>query len=195
MKNKVISGELEGKFLMATPVVEKHSFFERSFIYIAHQNETEVYGYVVNKAFRNVTNVAFGDFLGVDKDILSALQTHINVHLGGPINCTNSVVFFHNCRTNAPDIMELSAKALTSENISNIKDELSKDVENLEQMILIFGCTKWSAKQFQAEIVANAWIEISYSSELVFGKQNKSKIAMDLLGFDPKTLISFVGRA
>ncbi|GHA30548.1 UPF0301 protein [Devosia pacifica] len=188
---------LEGQFLVAMPDMMDERFAE-SVIYLVGHGEDGAMGLVVNQS---VPEMEFGDVLDElnlgDPDMLIRLPDSIRgrqVVRGGPVEQGRGFV--------------LHSSDYASENTFPAANDicLTATLDILKAMafgpaprasLFALGCCGWSAGQLEEEILANGWLTVPYSRDLLFDVplHKRYTAALDSLNISRASLSSEAGHA
>ncbi|MEL7302269.1 MAG: YqgE/AlgH family protein [Pseudomonadota bacterium] len=190
---------LEGKLLIAMPVMTDPRFAQSVIFMCAHSDDGAM-GLIVNQLSDDVTFRSLISQLDMaeefDVDIPDPeTVAERRVHVGGPVDPARGFVL------HSPDYFVEGASVTVADGIC-----LTATLEVLASMaqspspkdaFLALGYAGWTAGQLEAEIQANGWLHTDATTELVFATpiEDRYRRAMDQLGIDPSFLVSTSGRA
>ena len=181
---------LTGKCLIAMPQLQDERF-ANSVIYICSHTENGAMGFVLNKKIKDFSFADLARQLPV-ANINPALP--IELHQGGPLEKVRGFVL-HSTDYIKEDTVLIDDKMAVSSSIDIITD-IAFGIGPKDSLIAL-GYASWAPKQLEQEIVANSWMVVQPSTELVFHTKDEDKWqkAMDALGIDVGRLSEFCGRA
>ena len=191
-------GYLDGKMLIAMPVMDDERF-TRSVIYICAHSAEGAMGIIVNRPARSID---FAELL-VQLDVLPKSDQirlpenaeAMRVMKGGPVETGRGFVlhssdfFIHNatlpidedvCLTATLDILKAIAQG-----------------QGPSRALLALGYAGWAPGQLESEIQSNGWLHCPADSELIFGTDSEAKYprALRKIGIDPGILSNEAGHA
>lgn len=195
-----LSGEgyLDGRLLIAMPVMEDERF-ARSVIYLCAHSSEGAMGIVVN---RDAGSIDFPELLIqlniIDKDRQIRLPDsaeNLKVLKGGPVETGRGFVLHSSdffikdatlpiddgiCLTATLDILKAIAGGTGP-----------------KQAILALGYAGWAPGQLENEIQHNGWLHCDADPDLIFGRnvEDKYKRALDKIGIDIAMLSNEAGHA
>ena len=183
------AGYLEGKLLVATPLVIG-DIFAQSVIYIFAHGADGAMGLVINKPVDSIHHTALLKQLNIQ----ASRAIDLGVFHGGPVEEHRGFVI-HSHDYNAPDTLRQShgISITTSRQIlSDIAAGTGPD-----HSMLIVGYAGWAAGQLEAEIEANSWITVDASPQLVFSSDHETKwaLAARTIGVDMGRFSFAIGHA
>ncbi|MEW6767237.1 MAG: YqgE/AlgH family protein [Pseudomonadota bacterium] len=191
-------GYLDGRLLIAMPVMDDERF-ARSVIYLCAHSSEGAMGIVVN---RDAGSIDFPELLVqlniIDKDRqirLPDAAENLKVLKGGPVETGRGFVLHSSdffikdatlpiddgiCLTATLDILKAIAGGTGP-----------------KQAILALGYAGWAPGQLENEIQHNGWLHCDADAELIFGRnvEDKYKRALDKIGIDIAMLSNEAGHA
>ena len=189
---------LDGKMLIAMPVMDDERF-ARSVIYMCAHSSEGAMGIIVNRAAGNV------DFPGLLKqlDIISASDSitlpptaeAMNVLKGGPVETGRGFVlhssdfFIKNATLAIDDGISLTATL-------DILKAIARGT-GPKHAVLALGYAGWAPGQLENEIQENGWLHCTADSDLIFGRDIDEKYdrALRKIGIDAGMLSNAAGHA
>ena len=188
--NKIDSGYLDGKLLVAMPSMGDPRFKKAVILLCAH-SESGAMGILLN---RSLDALSFDDLLE-QLDIPKAEEArHIKIHFGGPVDTERGFVvhstdLLYDTTLVIGDDMALTA---TIDMLKTIADGSGP-----ESSFLALGYSGWGPGQLEQEIQENGWLVVDPDTDIVFGSEldSKWKIAINKLGIDPSLLSGDMGHA
>jgi putative transcriptional regulator len=195
-----VSGEgyLDGRLLIAMPVMDDERF-ARSVIYLCAHSSEGAMGIVVNRA---AGSIDFPELLVqlniIDKDHqirLPDAAENLKVLKGGPVETGRGFVLHSSdffikdatlpiddgiCLTATLDILKAIASGMGP-----------------KQAILALGYAGWAPGQLENEIQHNGWLHCDADPDLIFGRnvEDKYQRALDKIGIDIAMLSNEAGHA
>ena len=164
------AGYLEGKLLVATPLV-MGDVFEQSVIYIFAHNSDGAMGLVINKPVDTIHNTALLKQL----DINIHQESDMGVFHGGPVDEHRGFVVHSQDYYSPETLIKKNGICITTSR------QILKDVaqgKGPDHKMLVVGYAGWNAGQLQAEIEANSWITVDATPQLVFSDDHETKWAL-----------------
>lgn len=198
--DREISGQgyLDGRLLIAMPVMDDERF-ARSVIYLCAHSSEGAMGIVVN---RDAGSIDFPDLLVqlniIDKDHqirLPDAAEHLKVLKGGPVETGRGFVlhssdfFIKDATLPIDDGICLTATLDILKAIASGKGP--------KQAILALGYAGWAPGQLENEIQHNGWLHCDADPDLIFGRniEDKYQRALDKIGIDIAMLSNEAGHA
>lgn len=174
-----------GKLLVATPGIDKNSFFSKSLIYIISNNNEGTIGIVVNQPIKNIEANDLFKALGLD----IKLEQKIPIHLGGPNDAERGFILHS---SEAKNLNEAQSKLSISSNFESMTNLLSSKKAN--KTLFALGYSGWEYGQLEKEIKNNDWLLIPFCEQLIFAQDNNLKWqkAMSSIGINPALLTSAI---
>lgn len=154
---------LVGKFLIATPNLDKDPFFARKIVYILLHNEEGCMGVVINNIASNITLETVIKLLGVSAE--SDYARNKFVYIGGPVECECGIVL-HTDDYRDNILIETPNSILVSSD-SEILKKIASGIGPAKNMFFL-GYTGWDVGQVEEEIKNNDWLMLPYSEEFLF---------------------------
>lgn len=181
---------LEGKLLIATPIVQE-SCFSRSVIYLCSHSQSGAMGVIVNYPVENIRIHDIYEQLELETGTHSQSMA---VHFGGPVDSSRGFVLHTSDYMVEGSAQHSEGIALTS-NISILRE--SARGQGPAKGILMLGYAGWAAGQLESEIEQGSWIVVPATKGLVFDTENDMKwnLSAASLGVDLARLSYVVGHA
>ncbi|TAG04141.1 MAG: YqgE/AlgH family protein [Betaproteobacteria bacterium] len=181
---------LAGHFLIAMPAMEDPNF-KGTVTYICEHSEQGALGVVVNRQ-TNLTMATLFDQIEV-----SSPDVAINarkVHFGGPVSVEHGFVLHRSHGNWNSSIVVSDEMSLTTS--KDILEALAVG-NGPTDWLLTLGYAGWSAGQLEEEIVANAWLTVEASADLLFDTPCDAlcDVAMQKLGISKFALSNIAGHA
>lgn len=157
-------GNLQGKFLIATPEMDDE-YFDRTVVYICEHNDNGAMGVVINtptdlSVLELITRMDFqmASQRDYDKDQMVLSGGPVNQDRGFIIHTKTDMDFMHTYRitdeimlTTSGDILDCFGTALSP-----------------EKFIVCLGCSTWKADQLEQEIAQNYWLISDANNKTLF---------------------------
>ncbi|MBN8979778.1 MAG: YqgE/AlgH family protein [Rhizobiales bacterium] len=195
-----LSGEgyLDGRLLIAMPVMEDERF-ARSVIYLCAHSSEGAMGIVVN---RDAGSIDFPELLIqlniIDKDRQIRLPDsaeNLKVLKGGPVETGRGFVLHSSdffIKDATPPIDDGICLTAPLDILKAIAGGTGP-----KQAILALGYAGWAPGQLENEIQHNGWLHCDADPDLIFGRnvEDKYKRALDKIGIDIAMLSNEAGHA
>lgn len=188
--NKINSGYLDGKLLVAMPNMGDPRF-QKAVILICAHSESGAMGILVN---RSLDALSFDDLLEQLNIPKTDKNSHINIHFGGPVDTERGFV------VHSTDILYDTTLVIGEEMALTATIDMLKSIaggSGPSSRFLALGYSGWGPGQLEREIQANGWLVVDPDPDIVFGSELESKweVAMHKLGVDPRLLSGDMGHA
>ena len=193
-----LSGNLEGKLLIAMPTITQ-GCFARSVVFVCAHSDDGAMGLIVN---RPAHDIGFSKLLEqldiVDEDFVASAPSDIHqrsVHIGGPVETSRGFVLHSPDYFVASSTVRVQPDFCLTSTLDILKAILSG--RGPERSLLALGYAGWAPGQLESEFQHNGWLHCNASSDLVFNMDAESKYerALMQLGVDPSHLVSDAGHA
>jgi putative transcriptional regulator len=183
-------GYLEGKLLVATPLVAGDCF-QHSVVYLFAHNPHGAMGVIVNKPLEMVHFASLFQQLGIP---VTGKMNDLPIYHGGPVEEHRGFVLHSPDYKGADTLVSRSGIAITA-STSVLRDIAAGSVP--VDRLLTIGYARWAPGQLESEIEANSWITVPATPELVFHAEDDAKwlFAAKSLGVDMDRYSTFSGRA
>ncbi|MEQ3696451.1 MAG: YqgE/AlgH family protein [Pseudomonadales bacterium] len=179
-----MKNSLARQFLVATPKISD-GIFHDAVILVCEHNDEGAFGLIINKP----SNHNLGELL-VDLD-LSADNNSAEkpVYQGGPLGLERGFIL-HSGGKNWEHTIDLGKEVFLTTSQTILKD-ISRDL-GPRQTLVILGYASWEAGQLEAELLADDWMCLPLSRQLLFNTRSneRHKRAEALLGIDMNLLMS-----
>ena len=181
---------LAGHFLIAMPS-QAQPPFSRSVAFMCQHDEEGAIGLLVNQ----LSEYCLGDILAqMNLPCEDPLLADAPVLLGGPIQPERGFVLHRD-----HGHWEASYRINASWSVTTSRDILVALAagEGPQQAVMALGYAGWSAGQLEEELMANAWLNVEASPDVVFDTplEDRWSAAAGLIGVDPRRLSGDVGHA
>lgn len=184
------TANLTGQLLIAMPAMQDPNF-QRTVTYICEHSEHGALGIVINRPM-NMDMSEVLEQLALDTGNSRVASTPILQ--GGPVEIQRGFVIHQSPH-------EWDSTVAVSDNIfvTTSQDILGAMAagKGPERALLALGYAGWGAGQLEEELVANAWLSVPASPEIIFDApfEDRWRMAAQLLGVDIATLSSDAGHA
>jgi len=183
-------GYLTGQLLIAMPQMQD-TRFHRSVLYICAHSSDGAMGLVINKVLDSLTLPELMAHLEVPTE--TPLQPE-KIHFGGPVETARGFVL--HSADYIDDGTQIIGQGLALTATLDILRAIGRG-EGPSRTLLALGYAGWGPGQLDAEIQANAWLNVAADDAIVFDRQNDTKWqrAIGRLGIDAAMLSSEAGHA
>lgn len=181
--------DLTGKILIAMPSMPDERF-AHSVVFICEHSEDGAMGLIVNKFLAKMPLSEI-----VEETVKVEGAEKLPVHYGGPVERQRGFVLHSSDYRNGASTMSVTdAFSMTVTTDVLHKIQASKGPK---YALLALGYSGWGAGQLEEELQMNGWLVADPTPELLFISKDEDKWhkALDLIGVDPKSLSSQIGRA
>lgn len=181
---------LEGKLLIATPVMND-SFFEKAVVYVVAHNRSGAMGVVINRAIKDLTYTDIFEQLNLPT---SEIMCSSHVRLGGPVEAEKGFVLHsHDYKISETRVIDQSFSMTSS---IDILQAMAKH-EGPEKSLIVLGYAGWGEGQLEAEIQEDSWMVLPADERLVFGVDDMEKWpeALKMLHVDTCRYSTEIGHA
>jgi putative transcriptional regulator len=181
---------LAGQMLVAMPGM-RDPRFARTVIYMCAHSPEGAMGLVVNRAIEQVSFTALLEQLEIED---TGLGLPFSIHFGGPVETGRGFVL-HSPDYRRDGTLVVSGSVALTATIDIVRAIARGD--GPKRHLLALGYSGWGPGQLDAEIRANAWLQVDADDDLVFGSilDQKWIRAMAKLGIDPRMLLDVAGHA
>jgi putative transcriptional regulator len=182
---------LTGQFLIAMPAMVDPNF-DRTVTYICEHNEEGALGIIVNRP----TSMSLGEILAqMDLDVSNPVLAAQPILQGGPVQPERGFVIHDDggegfgATLDVPD----GLKVTTSRDILVAMAE----GRGPQRAVVALGYAGWGAGQLEAEMAANAWLNVPAAAEIIFTVpfERRWEAAAALLGVSIAALSPEAGHA
>lgn len=183
-------GYLEGKLLVATPLV-MGDCFQHSVVYLFAHNPHGAMGVIINKPLEMVHFATLFQQLNIE---VTPHMRDLVIYHGGPVEENRGFVL-HSSDWRAPDTMVgKNGVAITAS--TSVLREIAAGAGPVDRLLTI-GYARWAPGQLEAELEANSWISVPATPELIFHTDDDAKWAMSAqsLGVDMARYSTIGGHA
>ncbi len=156
---KIKSNDLEprkGRVLLSEPLMGDF-YFGRSVVLLAEHNKEGSFGLIVNKTVQTKFNEILPDFPQFDTQLF----------LGGPVE-TNRLFILHTLGDKISGSLEIIKGLYWGGNLDDIKEMISLNLVNSENIRFYIGYSGWSAGQLESELKRNSWVITRATSDKIF---------------------------
>lgn len=182
---------LSGHVLIAMPDMTDPRF-ERTVIFLCIHSSEGAMGLVINRPAQNITFPQLLSQLGIDS---GNMLPKIDIHAGGPVDSSRGFVLHSSDYHNDDSTIEVPGRfGLT--NTMDILEALAAG-EGPAKAFLALGYAGWGPGQLEAELAANAWLNVPADPALLFDQEIDARYeaAMARLGIDLSLLSRTAGHA
>ncbi len=152
----------KGKLLIAQPTILNDSSFKRSIVLLTEHSDQSSVGFILNKPLNYVLN-----------DIIPDLDCDYTIYQGGPVE-QNNLYFMHRI----PDLLQNSTHVANGiywgGNFEQLKELLSKNLIEQEQIRFFLGYSGWGEQQLVNEIDTNSWFISENDYDNIFSVNEES---------------------
>lgn len=183
-------GYLEGKLLVATPMISGDCF-QHSVVYLFAHNPHGAMGVIINKPLEMVHFASLFQQLGIE---VSPRMRDLTIYHGGPVEENRGFVL-HSCEWKASDtLMGAGGIAVTAS--TSVLREIAAGGGPAERMMTI-GYSRWAPGQLESEIETGSWLIVPSSPALIFRTEDEAKWSLSAksLGVDMERYSTVAGHA
>jgi len=183
-------GYLEGKLLVATPLV-MGDCFQHSVVYLFAHNPHGAMGVIINRPLEMVHFATLFQQLGIE--VTSHMRDLVIYH-GGPVEENRGFVLHSGDWRTADTLQGRNGISVTAS--TSVLREIARGSGPAERMLTV-GYSRWAPGQLEAEIEANSWITVPATPELIFHTEDDTKWALSAksLGVDMERYSVVAGHA
>ena len=183
-------GHLRGKLLLAMPNMGDPRF-ERAVICMCEHSEEGAMGIVINQP---ATHIEFPELMEQLNIPIPSNPADIGVFTGGPVEPNRGFVLHSADYTQDSSLVISEILAITA--TVEILRALAAS-EGPGNSLLALGYAGWEPGQLEAEMLANTWLNVPASPEMVFDTPftERWSHAADSLGIDISRISSDAGHA
>jgi putative transcriptional regulator len=187
------NSDLIGSLLVATPLIDADSPFNKAVILVIHHHKLGSMGLMINNPLDPFQAAMVG--YSFDKSHQADTLAKIPLYFGGPIEPYRGLIL-HTCDDYDKGILcSITNSVAVSSNLEILKD-ISKGY-GPSKKLLALGCTGWKSGQLEQEILNNNWLISPFSEKIIFDDNNYEKwdLAMQSIGIKKHCLHMSVGQA
>ena len=165
-------------------------FFDKSVLLITkHTSEEGAEGYIINRPFLSLPLKEIFQ----QRDV-SALGDNFHLMCGGPVNLKYGIVL-HTDDYKTPETQFFDNHLALTETQQILDDIVEHKGPN--NFLILVGKAVWEAGQLEEEFMANMWISIPFSFDLLFKTEDDKKWqeALATLNIDANLLAHKAGKA
>ena len=138
--------------------------FKRAVILMCeHSREEGSLGYILNKKMGLKLNAILADFPDFDADI----------YYGGPVS-TDTLHYIHTLGDLLPNSVKITDGVFWGGDFEELKQLVSMNMINAQDIRFFIGYSGWSAGQLQAEMREHSWLLGQVDANFVFKLYNKN---------------------
>ena len=181
---------LRNHFLIAMPNLEDPNFNE-SVTYVCQHDDNGAVGIVVNRP----GHFTFADiFSRLDIDFVDSDRARAPVLTGGPVEPERGFVL-HDAHAEYESTMAVGSDVCLTAS-RDVLEALAAGA-GPRRALLALGYAGWGAGQLEAEIVANSWLSVEATPEVLFDTPfgERWTTAANLIGIDIRGISTYSGRA
>lgn len=188
--NKIDTGYLDGKLLVAMPSMGDPRFKKAVILLCAH-SESGAMGILLN---RSLEALSFEDLLEQLEIPKAEKARHIKIHFGGPVDTERGFV------VHSTDLLYDTTLVIGDDMALTATIDMLKTIaggSGPESSFLALGYSGWGPGQLEQEIQENGWLVVDPDTNIVFGSEldTKWEVAINKLGVDPALLSGDIGHA
>ncbi|MBO0332206.1 YqgE/AlgH family protein [Sneathiella sp. CAU 1612] len=188
--NKIDTGYLNGKLLVAMPSMGDPRFKKAVILLCAH-SESGAMGILLN---RSLEALSFEDLLEQLEIPKAEEARHIKIHFGGPVDTERGFV------VHSTDLLYDTTLVIGDDMALTATIDMLKTIaggSGPESSFLALGYSGWGPGQLEQEIQENGWLVVDPDTNIVFGSElgTKWEVAINKLGVDPALLSGDIGHA
>ena len=185
-------GSLTNQLLIAMPGMEDPNF-STTVTLICEHNDEGALGIVINRPL-DITLSGLFEQLWVDESSADVTDPSVPVVAGGPIGTERGFVLHDDSRSFESTLSVSDDIQLTLSR--DIIDALASGDGPLQTLVAI-GCASWAPGQLEDEMLANSWLNVPATPELVFETpfEERWDSAARTLGIDIASMSTDAGHA
>ncbi len=181
---------LTGKCLVSMPGLNDDNF-KNALIFVCSHNKDGAMGFVINK---KIKEFSFNDLANQLPIATSQPITPIDLYQGGPMDKVRGFVL------HTTDYMKGDSIAIGEDIAVSSSVDILTDIafgNGPKNNLIALGYASWSPNQLEQEIIANSWLVVPATPELVFKTKDEDKwlAALSSIGVDAARLCGLPGRA
>ena len=186
--------DLTGKLLIAMPGMPDMRF-ARSVVCICSHSGMGAMGLIVNRPLPDLRLPALMAHLELIEAGAEGSAPDAPVHFGGPVEHGRGFVLHSTDYTRGQATLEVTPEIAMTGTLDILEDMLHG--RGPERAMMMLGYAGWGEGQLEEEILANGWLSVDASADLVFNTEDAGKweAALRALGVDPVMLSGAAGRA
>lgn len=182
---------LQDQFLIAMPSMRDPNF-SGTVTYLCKHDEQGALGIVINRPLRMRVSEIFKQ---LSMNVVDELQADRPVMGGGPVQADRGFVIHQSGEPfdNTLDATGTGIKVTVSQ---DILDSMARG-DGPDPTLVALGYAGWDPGQLEAEITANAWLNVPADPAVIFDTpiDRRWAAATALLGVEPSQLSSYAGHA
>jgi putative transcriptional regulator len=187
---------LTGKILIAMPSLAEPTFAQSVIFLCAHSVDGAM-GLIINKPMPGMNFMEIADRLDLSKTParLAEKLMQMPVLMGGPVEQQRGFVLHSTEYPGGDGSLKVNDHfALTA--TTDILTDMARG-HGPKRCLLALGYAGWSPGQLENEILHNGWLHCDATRDLVFSEMHDAKyrMAMKILGIDPRMLSASAGHA
>lgn len=182
---------LQDQFLIAMPSMRDPNF-SGTVTYLCKHDEKGALGIIINRPLRMRVSEIFKQ---LSMDVVDELQADRPVMGGGPVQVDRGFVIHQSSEPfdNTLDATGTGIKVTVSQ---DILDSMARGA-GPDPTLVALGYAGWDPGQLEAELTANAWLNVPADPAVIFDTpiDRRWAAATALLGVEPSQLSSYAGHA
>ena len=151
------------RLLLASPFMLDPHFKRAVILMCEHSREEGSLGYILNKKMGLKLNAILADFPDFDADI----------YYGGPVS-TDTLHYIHTLGDLLPNSVKITDGVFWGGDFEELKQLVSMNMINAQDIRFFIGYSGWSAGQLQAEMREHSWLLGLVDANFVFKLYNKN---------------------
>jgi putative transcriptional regulator len=159
-------GNLTGRLLISSPLMDTQSYFHKSVIYVIQHNEQGAIGVLVNHPVMQA-NMAFYVKSANDSEQELLNLDAIDTYIGGPIDIEKALILHSNDQEKGDNNISLSY------NVQVLQDIIRGHGPKMS--LLALGYCSWTKDQLEQEIKDNYWFVLPANNKVVFEVDSQDK--------------------
>ena len=152
----------KGRLLIAEPSILNDDSFNRSIILLTEHNEKSSVGFILNRPLKITI-----------KDIIPEIDCNFTVYQGGPVEQDN-LYFVHRVPDLIPNSLEVSEGIFWGGNFESLKELLSTQQLNGDDIRFFLGYSGWGSHQLEEELRGSSWFVSENDFSNIFNVDNES---------------------
>ncbi|CAN2043552.1 putative transcriptional regulator [Candidatus Magnetomoraceae bacterium gMMP-1] len=181
---------LKGQFILAMPNLADPNFFQTVIMMCEHTTSGSL-GIIINRVHPELTCKHIFDEIKVD---YVPEAESVPVYLGGPVH-NGQIFILHGPPFTWSGCFKVTPSIALSNTIDIIKAVAMG--KGPSSFLFVLGCAGWGPKQLESEIMANSWLNIPASENIIFNTpvNERWNQASKVIGINPSLISGAVGHA
>jgi putative transcriptional regulator len=181
----IIEENLEGKILIASPALDKNSYFSKTLVYVLRHTMEGAVGLIINKPLPKLE----GNLVVKHEGETIPLE-FAKTYSGGPVEIEKGFVLHldkHN-KFGADPLIKLSFDV-------GLLKAIAKGKASAKNSLFLFGYCGWSSGQLEEEVEYNDWLVAQPNEKIIFDRENNRKWDkyLTMLNVDPTQYVDCTG--